>query len=77
MRTNPPSPSRIITVAQTGARNGPLNQERSMKYLKAGALLLAVVLFQAAYVSAQEAEERVVDEVVAVVDNRVMSLSVG
>jgi peptidyl-prolyl cis-trans isomerase SurA len=46
-----------------------------MKYLKAGALLLAVVLFQAAYVSAQEAEERVVDEVVAVVDNSVITLS--
>jgi peptidyl-prolyl cis-trans isomerase SurA len=46
-----------------------------MKYLKAGALLLAIFLFQAVFVSAQEAEERVVDEVVAVVDNSVITLS--
>lgn len=50
-------------------------QEISMKYLKAGALLLAIFLFQAVFVSAQEADERVVDEVVAVVDNNVITLS--
>ena len=46
-----------------------------MKLLKAGTLLLAIFLFQSVFVHAQEAEERVVDEVVAVVDNNVITLS--
>lgn len=46
-----------------------------MKYLKAGGLLLLFVLLQAAAVTAQEAEERVVDEVVAQVNDSVITLS--
>ena len=46
-----------------------------MKLLKAGTLLLAIFLFQSVFVHAQEAEERVVDEVVAVVDDNVITLS--